>query len=558
MATTTPNPYTTGIRDALNKKGIDNGRVGYSNGYVTVDGKNFLKADYNNKGTTYTSQANFDKAYSSFSQPQAQPLQNTSLAQAAANVNSGNQAIYTPPQSRVNQTLDSLSQTINKNAGYQYTTPESFTYDAASDPAYQAALANAKANIADQQIDTNAEFRAQGQGKSSYSETVANQIADKELTNLSNTLVPQLMQQAYQRYTDDANRNLQVQQLNYGVGQDAASNLSNLYGLQYNQDYTTPMNEAQLTGNYLPPEAKQAIQNILAYKQQAEAKGVTADQRSQLSAQADQQRAILQSLGIDPSFYSATRTSAQASQNNPAIRTLAGQAQDLQSKQANLSAAATVADITGRAVTPQSDWQGLYRQAGDSSTPLTAAQQSQQFNQNLATRQQAQSEQGQTFNQNMATEQFAYQKARDAITDSQWKAQFDQNVNEFGLNYALQKLSQDNDQAYRQATLGIQQDENARAWLQYGDSQQPAASEYNGMTANQIYDAVRNQFLVPSSDNSDVKVLPTDSASKEKMYQQVMGSGLPDGQDKQVLSLLGLSATDIASYDKKYGVSSGN
>ncbi|MNI98187.1 hypothetical protein D3C73_1569840 [compost metagenome] len=78
------------------------------------------------------------------------------------------------------------------------------------------------------------------------------------------------------------------------------------------------------------------------------------------------------------------------------------------------------------------------------------------------------------------------------------------------------------------------------------------------MTANQIYDAVRNQFLVPSSDNSDVKVLPTDSASKEKMYQQVMGSGLPDGQDKQVLSLLGLSATDIASYDKKYGVSSGN
>lgn len=557
MATTTPNPYTTGIRDALNKKGINNGRVGYSNGYVTVDGKNFMQADLNNKGTTYTSQANFDKAYSSFTQPQAQPSQNTALVQATANVNSGNQAIYTPPQSRVNQTLDSLGQTVNKNAGFQFTGPSAqFTYDAASDPAYQAALANAKTNIADQQIDTNAELRAGGQGKSSYSETVANQIADKELTNLSNTLVPQLMQQAYQRYTDDANRNLQVQQLNYGVGQDAASNLSNLYGLQYNQDYTTPMNEAQLTGNYLPPEAKQAIQNILAYKQQAEAKGVTADQRSQLSAQADQQRAILQSLGIDPSFYSATKTAAQASQNNPAIRTLAGQAQDLQSKQANLSAAATVADITGRAVTPQSDWQGLYRQAGNANTPLTAAQQNTNFNQNLASRQQAQSEQNQTFSQNMQTEQFAYQKARDAITDSQWKAQFDQNVSEFGLNYALQKLSQDNDQAYRQATLGIQQDENARAWLQYGDSQQPAASEYNGMTANQIYDAVRNSFTTTDADGN--KTFPTDSQSKEKMYQQVMGAGLPDGQDSQVLALLGLSATDIAAFDKKYGVGSGN
>ncbi|WP_025692604.1 hypothetical protein [Paenibacillus zanthoxyli] len=548
MATTTPNPYATGIRDALNKRGIGNGRVGYSNGYVTVDGNNFMKADYNNKGTTYTSQGNFDKAYASL--PQPKQAQISPMAQAAANVN---QAVYTPPQSRVNQTLDTLGQTINKNAGFQFTAPATpFTYDAASDPAYQAALANAKSSIADQQIDTNAQLRAGGQGKSSYSETVANQIADKEMSNLANTLVPQLMQQAYQRYTDDANRNLQVQQLNYGVGQDAASNLSNLYGLQYNQDYTTPMNEAQLTGNYLPPEAKQAIQNILAYKQQAEAKGVTADQRSQISAQADQQRAILQSLGIDPSFYAATRTANQASQNNPAIRTLAGQAQDLQAKQANLSAAATVADITGRAVTPQSDWQGLFRQAANSNAPLTAAQQAQQFNQGMATRQQNFSEGQQTWQNHFQTEQFAYQQARDSISDAQWKAKFDEDVRQYGLNYGLQQLQQQNDQAYREATLGIQQDENARAWLQYGDSQQPTASKYNGMTANQIYDAVRSSFTTTDADGN--KTFPTDSKSKEAMYQQVMGAGLPDGQDKQVLSLLGLTADEIDALDKKHEV----
>jgi hypothetical protein len=40
--------------------------VDFSNGYVTVDNKSFIKADLNNKGTTYTSQTNFDKAASGF------------------------------------------------------------------------------------------------------------------------------------------------------------------------------------------------------------------------------------------------------------------------------------------------------------------------------------------------------------------------------------------------------------------------------------------------------------------------------------------------------------
>ncbi|WP_339297561.1 hypothetical protein MKY92_21645 [Paenibacillus sp. FSL R5-0623] len=49
------------------------------------------------------------------------------------------------------------------------------------------------------------------------------------MESIANNLVPQLMQQAYQRYNDDANRDLQVQQMNYGVGQDTIGNLGNLY-----------------------------------------------------------------------------------------------------------------------------------------------------------------------------------------------------------------------------------------------------------------------------------------------------------------------------------------
>ncbi|MEK4488360.1 hypothetical protein NYE44_01735 [Paenibacillus sp. FSL L8-0493] len=207
----------------------------------------------------------------------------------------------TTTPSRTEQTLGNISSAVN--------TP--FTYDADSDPAYQAAVKAAQQNLAVNQKNTNAQLRATGQGKSSYSETVANQLANQTTENIANNILPQYAQQAYGRY------------------QDNIANQGNLYGLQYQQDVTTPQNEAQLTGNYLPPEAKIAINNLLGLKTQAETKGITAGERSVLSTEADKLRSQLKSLGIDPSFYGADKTAAQASSNNPGIRTLAGQSQDL-------------------------------------------------------------------------------------------------------------------------------------------------------------------------------------------------------------------------------------
>jgi hypothetical protein len=203
--------------------------------------------------------------------------------------------------SRTEQTLGNISNAVN--------TP--FTYNADSDPAYQSAVKAAQQNLAVNQKNTNAQLRATGQGKSSYSETVANQLAHQSEENIANNILPQYVQQAYGRY------------------QDNIANQGNLYNLQYQNDVTTPQNEAQLTGNYLPPEAKTAINNLLGLKTQAETKGITAGDRSVLSTEADKLRSQLKSLGIDPSFYGADKTAAQASSNNPGIRTLAGQSQDL-------------------------------------------------------------------------------------------------------------------------------------------------------------------------------------------------------------------------------------
>ncbi|MNB79512.1 hypothetical protein D3C75_262470 [compost metagenome] len=419
--------------------------------------------------------------------------QSNAMVQAANNVKSTPQATYTPPTSQTADTLNRINSFIDKQSQFQFTTPDPFTYDQNSDPAYQAQLAEAKRNVENQQADTNAFLRSNGQGKSSYSEMVANQVGSNAMQSISNDLVPALMQQAYQRYNDDANRNLQVQQLNYGVGQEAIGNLGNLYGLQDNEYFQKPIAEAQLTGNYLPTEARQAINNILGLKQQAEASGITAQERTALSQQADMYRTQLQALGIDPSFYGANRNYNQASASNPGIRTIAGQQLDM-------------------------------------------------------------SRQEQAFNQQFSQDQFAYQKARDAISDKQWQAQFDQSVNQFGLNYGLQMLSENNQQAYRQASLALQQDDNDRQWVSLERETLGAyAPEYSGMTQSQVLDSARQRFSVTRASDGKV-VIPQDATTKDKIYQYVGSMGLPLGQDDQVMLSLGLTRDDIKSFDKKYEV----
>ncbi|MGG3282733.1 hypothetical protein [Paenibacillus solani] len=542
--------YDYGIRQGLNSKGVDNGRIGYSNGYVTVDGKNFMKADYNNKGTTYSNQQNFNNAWNSFNPGSSMSMQKTTspFVQAATNVKSNPQPAYTPYTSPTENTLNRMNDFINNMSGFQFKAPDPFEYNPQSDPAYLSQLAEAKRNIADQQVDTNAVLRAQGQGKSSYSELVQNQIGDKTLASLADTLVPQLMNQAYQRYNDDANRSLQVQQMNYGTQQDTLANLGSLYGLQHQEYFQNPIQEAQLTGNYLPNEAKQAISNLLDLKRQAETKGMSREDRAALSQQADGIRSQLQALGIDPSFYGADVHSSKASQNNPALRTLQGQQVDLQRQTANWDAARNVWDASGQMVSPQTDWSGLIRQTQKGNAPLTMAAQQQ------------------AFSNQFTLEQFAYQKARDAISDQQWKLKFDQDVNQFGLNYALQTLSEQNQQAYREAQIGLSQDDSARAWAQLDyQMANPSSESYRGLSANQVLQSMQSLYTEPiySTDEFGNQTksgtqITSSPAKREQMFLNVVDSGLSDLETNQILNSLGMTKAEIDKYMKKFGASSGN
>lgn len=372
------------------------------------------------------------------------------MAQAAANVQANPstpaQNNFAVPGSRTEATLGKIDNFINNQSQFQFSKPDAFVYDQNTDPAYQAQLAEAKKNVLNQQADTNAALRATGQGKSSWSETVANQLGNSAMESIANNLVPQLMQQAYQRYTDDANRDLQVQQMNYGVGQDTIGNLGNLYGLQNQEYFQNPLAEAQVTGNYLPTAARDAINNLFSLKEQAETKGITAEDRAALSKQADFIRNQLTSMGIDASQYGANVSRADAGKVNPGIRTLSGQQVDLQNKQANLNAATTYMDATGKLVTPQSDWSGYLRQAANPNAQLTQAAQNQLFNQNMETRRQDFSEGQQTWENNFNSTQQAWENNFNS-TQQAWEisfneAKFEEDKRQYGLNHAIDEQAQ--------------------------------------------------------------------------------------------------------------------
>ncbi|WP_348624688.1 hypothetical protein ABFT51_07695 [Paenibacillus peoriae] len=515
MATT--NNY--GVRQALNNKGVKNNQIGYSNGYVTVNGKNFLKPGSVANGSSMTTQQNFNNAWQGMAptKPVSVPTvaKASPMVQAANNVrNNTTTATFTPPTPRLEQTLNSLSGLATTQAA---PLPE-FKYDAQSDPAYQSALAEARANLATEQRNTNARLRATGQGRSSWSDTVANQLANRSMESIANTTLPQMMQQAYGRFIDKAN-------YDQSAAQQQAQQLANLYGLQYQQDVSRPLAESEATGNYLPGEARTAMNNIIALKNQAETKGVTADQRSQYSSQADQLRMQLQAMGIDPSLYGANVNAGQAAKNvNVGTRTLQGQQVDQQRKESNLNAANTISQMTGRAVTPQDDWQGLQRQAANPNTPLTLQAQQQQITNSLAARQQQ-------FNEGQQGWENQFNQAK-----------FDEDVRQFGMNYAID-----------QQRAAIQQDGNTIDWLKYGDSLNGTTAKYSGATINQVIDGIRQQYTDPTT-----KKIPTDEKTQEMIYQQVVAMNLPDGQDDQAMLMSGLTQDTIKNFDKKYGITSGN
>lgn len=452
-------------------------------------------------------------------------------------------------QPRTEQALSAQANLVN--------TP--FAFNPESDPSYQAAIRDADNKLLINQKNTNAQLRATGQGKSSYSETVANQLANQSAENIANNIMPIYAQKAYQQY------------------QDSIGNQRNLYQDYNQQDFQNPITESQVTGNYMPAEAMTAYKQILANKQAAESPTITRDQRASISSETDALRDTLKRLGIDISGLGADKTAAQAGTVNPGIRTLVGQAQDQSTKNANLDAATAVSNMTGKVITPQTDWQGLVRQAANPNTPLNANQQNTQFNQNLQNRQQ-------TFNE-----------GQQGWSNQFDQAKFDEDTRRYGLDYALQQqqiaISQQNANTSRQgAASGINNtnfNQQMDIWKATGAA--PAGLEAygvtpgerwyegaqgikeGGLTVNQVVDNVRSIYQEPitkkelnpltgqmvETDTGKTRIT-TDPGLRKKMFDNVVDSSLGSSKETmQALSSLGLTKEEIEKFYNEGMQSSG-
>lgn len=492
-ANVSPNSaYGIQARQALNNMGVDNNRIGYTNGYVTIDGQNIFRPGANAAGTSYVNQAMLNSATGQINQLNTQNKLLQQVVSPAATVNPYDTQIATqlsqlnqpqaanPYDNQIADVLSQLTQRINNPTPYDpYSSAEYAAQQAATQRGAQQSTRAAQESLG-----------ASGFGRS---------------TNLADRA---------QTIQNDANEYMQIQVIpqlisaNQAQQQQGLANLSSLVSALSGQQ-----------GVY--------------------------DTRSQ-NSQSNQYN-ILEAL-MNQQGVNDTRSQNQFSNSNTALQYLADQNQrgidnTRNTQNDNLNAANIVSQLTGRVVNPQTDWTGLYRQAANANTPLTADQQNTQFNQNYQ------------------LEQLAYSKARDAIGDKQWQAKFDEDVRQNGLSYGLQQLSQQNDQAYRQAQLALSQDDNSRAWatLDYEQSQ-PAAAKYTGMTASQLLDNIKPLYQEPvyTVDKLGKQVdtgktqLTKDPAKLTDLFETVVDAGLSDTETKQVLLSLGYTMKDIEARIKQY------
>jgi hypothetical protein len=166
--------------------------------------------------------------------------------------------------------LDTVGQKVNAQPFQFKQNAAPFQYNAQADPSYQAALRQAQAGA--QTATNNAMVRlgARGIGNSSVAVDRANQIQQKAIGNVNDTILPQLMQQAYGRYQDEVNNDYRNQLANYQASQDQIGNLSKYAGTLSDLDQRDLDN--QFRGSQAEEQQKQSNWN--AYLQSV---GLTGD-----------------------------------------------------------------------------------------------------------------------------------------------------------------------------------------------------------------------------------------------------------------------------------------
>lgn len=218
-----------------------------------------------------------------------------------------------------------------------------FSFDVESDPSYQAAktLAAADAKVASR--NTLETMNDRGITNSSITSSQLGQIEQQaELEPLR--MLPQLEANAYNRRESEYNKTagLMSTYLNTGIQQQGFDENKRQFDTTFGEskrqfdtqsaentrqfdassaenkrqfDTTIPLQEAALTGKYVPANVQGLVNKLVDLKTQAGAKGITKEAKAALSAEADSIRNQLGAAGVDPSQFGADVTLSDAMKN---------------------------------------------------------------------------------------------------------------------------------------------------------------------------------------------------------------------------------------------------
>lgn len=173
---------------------------------------------------------------------------------------------------------------------------QGFNYNPSSDPNYQNALAQSTRNVEKASSRTMEQMNDRGILNSTVTSDRVGQQRQDAMQNV-NSMIPQLSNQSYGRYQDNlANQNDLLQtMLGAGFNQQNFNRDTTL------QDREYAMGQAELTGNYVPSEARGTISEILKNKRYMDSGKFEEGSQiyNQLENKNDTKMEQLASMGLD-------------------------------------------------------------------------------------------------------------------------------------------------------------------------------------------------------------------------------------------------------------------
>lgn len=361
-----------------------------------------------------------------------------------------------------------------------------FMYNPETDPNYQAAQ---RRIAADSQTATNnamVSLGSRGIGNSSSAVTAAAQIQQRGVQQLNDTVIPQLEQAAYQRYSDDLAR------------QDNLKNQGDQLALQ----------EGQLTGTYLSPEMSSQYDAVIQAKQEY-GSATTPEARAAARQKADAARAQIVAMGGNPDLVGSDVTLGAAQGNSGGYGVQTQAAKEFGANMDYTKGRDSVADSR---YTSETDYAHTRDQRGDMVDDRNFDQSKLVDDRNFN---QAKYESDRNYRQ---------QVQQQSIANNQWQQQFNQDVEKFGFQQASELWSQafQMNQANQDNTLKLSQ------------ADQDAASQAtNNITKSGLVsiatdpDTGAQTVSVPNPDSLNNYIISlnlSDDATDSLMYQYGLGS----------------------------------